>query len=184
MQTGYKTQVKATWGLDNPAGCLGNTLALVDPCSSLLCSSCCFDIEGCDFEEGGFCILGLGILGLGILGAELFAAGVATFFTIELGVFEGMPFGAKGRPGPVPLLLLCCFLESICDELGLLAEGNLLETTLEDRCPFMGTDFLSPWFPWTCLPLFPNACLLLTGTWASLVSSTSAKNLYKFPQWK
>ena len=120
-------------GCDLEGGCdLGGGCDLEEGCDVEV--GC--DLEGgCNFEESGFCILG----------TELLPTGAGAFFSMEVGVLEGTPpFGPRGRPGPVPLLVLCSFLESTGAKLGLLAEGNLLDPALECTCPFVGASFRSP----------------------------------------
>lgn len=76
----------------------------------------CFGIDEWAFEGTDLCTPFTGFL----------IPGVEDLFPVCLtGIFGGKPFGPTGRPGPFPLLLPSCFLESADVVLGLLVELGL-----------------------------------------------------------
>lgn len=122
------------------------------------CSTFCLGTEDCIFGAGGLCEAG----------RIDFAPGAKDFFSIVLrGIFGGNPFDPVGRPGPDPLLLPSCLLESIVVEAGLLVETDLCNPNLECIWPFIGIGFLSSRPP---LTLLPDGCLLFCGTCADRAS--------------
>lgn len=168
----WQQEISYTWGLEDTC-CLDKHFPLLDSCNSRLRSKLCFGIDGCDFEPSG----------LRITGMEFFALDEIIFFSVEVsGTLEGMPFGAWGRPGPLPLLLPCCF-RSIGD-IGLLPEANLWGPTLDSIFLLVGIFLHSSPTINILLPLLLDNCLLFSGTWSNLASLKSPKNLYKFSQWK
>lgn len=83
---------------------------------------------------GFFCIDGSIFEDSAVLepGVRLLEPGAETLLSREpTGILEDKGFCGAGRPGPILLLLICCFLESTDIKLGLPVEAGLTGGPLE-----------------------------------------------------